>query len=78
VDLRSIGSPVIGDVNRRDPGIGSSNQIEIDGWTWTIIASWILLATALLRLYNLDLKPLHHDEGVNALFVTNLVRIAGT
>jgi uncharacterized protein (TIGR03663 family) len=26
-----------------------------------------------LRLYNLELKPLHHDEGVNGLFVTWLV-----
>jgi uncharacterized protein (TIGR03663 family) len=27
----------------------------------------------MLRLYDLDLTPLHHDEGVNGLFLTNLV-----
>ena len=26
-----------------------------------------------LRFYDLPLKPLHHDEGVNALFLTSLV-----
>lgn len=34
----------------------------------------ILLASALLRLLQLDLRPLHHDEGVNGLFLVRLLR----
>lgn len=42
--------------------------------------SWLLACTAItavasfFRLYWLTLKPLHHDEGVNGFFLTNLVR----
>jgi uncharacterized protein (TIGR03663 family) len=34
----------------------------------------VLLAAALLRLLDLTAKPLHHDEGVNGLFLTTLFR----
>ena len=43
-----------------------------DGWRWGGLA--ILLAAALLRLIYLTQKPLHHDEGVNGLFLVNLFR----
>ena len=43
-----------------------------DGWWWSSLA--ILLAAALLRLVFLTQKPLHHDEGVNGLFLVNLFR----
>lgn len=33
----------------------------------------IISIAALLRLYDLDLKPLHHDEGVNAFFLERLL-----
>lgn len=35
---------------------------------------YIAAAALLLRMFDLDLKPLHHDEGVNAFFLANLVR----
>src|SRR5262249_37901761 len=41
-------------------------------WLW--LSGSILTAAALLRLVDLTLKPLHHDEGVNGLFITNLFR----
>ncbi|MGH9901440.1 MAG: flippase activity-associated protein Agl23 [Pyrinomonadaceae bacterium] len=41
-------------------------------WLWAGLA--VLLVAALFRLYALELKPLHHDEGVNAFFLTRLVR----
>src|SRR5215510_15916555 len=41
-------------------------------WWWTSLI--ILLVAAALRLYALELKPMHHDEGVNGFFLTNLVR----
>src|SRR6478672_1273946 len=43
-----------------------------DGWWWGGLQ--ILLTAALLRLIFLTQKPLHHDEGVNGLFLVNLFR----
>jgi len=47
---------------------------EISENTWRISATVILIAGALLRLFNLTLVPLHHDEGVNGNFLVTLVR----
>ena len=41
---------------------------------WWLVALGILLVAAVLRLYDLDLVPLHHDEGVNGNFLVRLVR----
>src|ERR1041385_4217809 len=43
-----------------------------DSWWWGSLA--ILLAAALLRLIYLTQKPLHHDEGVNGVFLVTLFR----
>src|SRR5260370_31925684 len=45
---------------------------RLDLWQWT--AGGILLGAALLRLLYLSDKVLHHDEGVNGLFLTTLFR----
>jgi uncharacterized protein (TIGR03663 family) len=45
---------------------------ESHSWQW--LSGSILAGAALLRLVDLTLKPLHHDEGVNGLFITNLFR----
>ncbi|MGZ4871747.1 MAG: flippase activity-associated protein Agl23 [Candidatus Angelobacter sp.] len=42
------------------------------GWWWGSLT--ILVVAALLRLIYLTQKPLHHDEGVNGLFLVNLFR----
>ncbi|HEV7744356.1 MAG TPA: flippase activity-associated protein Agl23 [Pyrinomonadaceae bacterium] len=42
--------------------------------TWLIAIVVILLIAAILRLYDLNLVPLHHDEGVNGNFLVRLVR----
>ena len=47
---------------------------ELPERAWRISAAAILAAAAFLRLYDLGLKPLHHDEGVNGLFLVHLVR----
>jgi uncharacterized protein (TIGR03663 family) len=39
-----------------------------------VAAVAVLLLAAALRFYDLDLKPLHHDEGVNGHFLMNLYR----
>src|SRR5215467_11931457 len=38
------------------------------------IGAAILVGAAVLRYLFLDAKPLHHDEGVNGQFLTNLFR----
>jgi uncharacterized protein (TIGR03663 family) len=46
-------------------------------WTarhWWTVVMYIAAVAMLLRFYNLPLKPLHHDEGVNTLLLTALVR----
>lgn len=47
---------------------------EIPERVWTAAALGVLLVAAVLRLYAPDLNPLHHDEGVNGFFLTNLLR----
>ncbi len=42
--------------------------------TWRISSFAISCIAAFLRLYNLNLVPLHHDEGVNGNFLVRLVR----
>ncbi|HEY3041732.1 MAG TPA: flippase activity-associated protein Agl23 [Pyrinomonadaceae bacterium] len=42
--------------------------------TWLITCAVILVLAAFLRLYDLNLVPLHHDEGVNGNFLVRLVR----
>jgi uncharacterized protein (TIGR03663 family) len=41
-------------------------------WRWSALG--ILLVGSFLRLYDLSLVPLHHDEGVNGNFLVTLVR----
>jgi len=47
---------------------------EPSGRVWLYASVAILLVATALRLYALELKPLHHDEGVNGFFLTNLLR----
>ena len=47
---------------------------ELPERAWRISAAVILAVAAVLRLADLALKPLHHDEGVNGVFLLKLVR----
>lgn len=47
---------------------------DIPQRVWLISVFAILLIAAVLRLYDLNLVPLHHDEGVNGNFLVRLVR----
>jgi uncharacterized protein (TIGR03663 family) len=49
-------------------------RVEISERTWLIVGASILVVAAILRFYDLDLVPLHHDEGVNGNFLVRLVR----
>jgi len=42
--------------------------------TWRIGVIVVFVIAAVLRLYDLNLVPLHHDEGVNGNFLVRLVR----
>lgn len=52
----------------------ADNPTELDRRTWLIGSVAVMLVAAFLRLYNLNLVPLHHDEGVNGNFLVSLVR----
>src|SRR5215470_10435797 len=39
-----------------------------------ILSAIVLSGAAVIRLYNLDTSPLHHDEGVNGFFLLRLFR----
>jgi uncharacterized protein (TIGR03663 family) len=45
---------------------------EITPLVWRIASLTILAGAAFMRLYELGLKPMHHDEGVNGFFLTKL------
>ena len=51
-----------------------SNRMDISDRGWRIASASVLLVGAFLRLYHLNLVPLHHDEGVNGNFLVTLVR----
>lgn len=56
----------------RDVSAEPSDVISERAWQIAVIA--ILLIAAVLRFYDLNLVPLHHDEGVNGNFLVRLVR----
>src|SRR2546423_11333912 len=57
--------------NEENPAVASAGMSER---AWRLWSLGILIVGALLRLYNLSLVPLHHDEGVNGNFLVSLVR----
>lgn len=48
--------------------------VDVPERVWWIGVVVIFLIAAVLRLYDLNLVPLHHDEGVNGNFLLRLVR----
>jgi uncharacterized protein (TIGR03663 family) len=51
-----------------------AERAEMSQRTWWTVALSIMVVGAVLRLYDLALVPLHHDEGVNGNFLVQLVR----
>ena len=54
------------------PAVASATDIPERVWVIGMIV--IMLIAAVLRLHDLNLVPLHHDEGVNGNFLVRLVR----
>src|ERR1700687_730186 len=59
---------------RTENGAEISPAADISDRSWLTAAISILVVGAFLRLYDLPLVPLHHDEGVNGNFLVRLVR----
>lgn len=58
-----------------DSAVSTKTEVaQVSERTWQIAAISIFLIAAVLRLYDLSLVPLHHDEGVNGNFLVTLVR----
>lgn len=55
-------------------GADSAPQEELSETGWRVASLSILVVAVFLRLYHLQLVPLHHDEGVNGNFLVRLVR----
>ena len=57
---------------QKAPATEETRELSARAWLYASIA--VMLVATVLRLYALELKPLHHDEGVNGFFLTNLLR----
>jgi uncharacterized protein (TIGR03663 family) len=51
-----------------------SERATLNDRMWLICGIMISSIAALVRFYELGIKPLHHDEGVNGFFLTTLFR----
>ena len=60
------------DEARREYELATSDGIPENAWRIGVIIIFVFAAA--LRLYDLNLVPLHHDEGVNGNFLIRLVR----
>src|SRR5687768_392427 len=50
----------------------SNGPVDLSPRVWWIASLAILVVAAAVRLYALELKPMHHDEGVNGHFLKGL------
>ena len=60
--------------SRNEPEVPVAVEQDIPEIAWRIGVISIFLIAAVLRVYDLNLVPLHHDEGVNGNFLVRLVR----
>jgi len=61
-------------IPNREQVTAATSEESVPKSTWRIGVIVIFLIAAGLRLYDLSLVPLHHDEGVNGNFLVRLVR----
>ena len=59
---------------RTSAAVNFDQNADVSEKVWRVSAAAILIVGAFLRLFNLSLVPLHHDEGVNGNFLVTLVR----
>src|ERR1041385_2119758 len=56
------------------PAAEVGEPAQLSQRNWRVASVSILILAAFLRVYDLNLVPLHHDEGVNGNFLVRLVR----
>jgi uncharacterized protein (TIGR03663 family) len=61
-------------VRNEPPAVSVATEPDLPESVWRVGVIVIFLIAAVLRLYDLNLVPLHHDEGVNGNFLVRLVR----
>jgi uncharacterized protein (TIGR03663 family) len=65
-------------INETQGGLTASATADAGGElstrAWRIAYAAVMLVAALVRFYQLELRPMHHDEGVNGFFLNNLIR----
>lgn len=54
--------------------VSAGLRAALTQFQWRVGVAAIMAVGLLLRLYDIYLKPLHHDEGVNGFFLTTLYR----
>lgn len=67
--VRSSFSPPVANTSLDESEAGGISER-----TWRIASLSILAVAVFLRVYDLTLKPMHHDESVNGFFLTRLLR----
>ncbi|HKE57022.1 MAG TPA: flippase activity-associated protein Agl23 [Pyrinomonadaceae bacterium] len=74
-DFRGLVLPV-GQLSTETAVAGSETgaRVEISERAWLLACGTIFAFAFVTRFYALALKPMHHDEGVNGFFLTNLLR----
>jgi len=64
--------------NETSATAGAMTRADADGElstrAWWIAYAAVMLVAAFVRFYQLALRPMHHDEGVNGFFLSNLMR----
>lgn len=63
-----------GKYSRNEPEVSIATAADLPENVWRIGMIAVFLIAAVPRLYDLNLVPLHHDEGVNGNFLVRLVR----
>ena len=76
---KSTGSKAAGKKERARSDSAKNAPVEtaaddVPERVWWICVVVIFVIAAALRMYDLNLVPLHHDEGVNGNFLVRLVR----
>ena len=59
---------------KRAKKVQLADEPRLSPETWRVCSWATVTAGAILRLSQLSLKPLHHDEGVNGFFLVRLIR----
>lgn len=61
-------------MNEKEIQPTTDNRRPATDYLWILNCSLITAVAAFLRFFWLEIKPLHHDEGVNGYFLTTLFR----